>query len=74
LAWSNRGMTFFVVPGTGVEPACPLGQMILSHPCIPFHHPGLPVRVATTVTLTRARHSLPTTLMAVTPASRGVAT
>src|SRR3989442_1288655 len=28
------------VPGAGFEPASPLGQMCLRHPCMPFHQPG----------------------------------
>lgn len=28
------------VPGAGVEPARPFGQMVLSHPRLPFRHPG----------------------------------
>ncbi len=34
-----RGLT---VPEAGIEPACPLGQTILSRPCLPFHHSGAP--------------------------------
>ena len=28
------------VPRAGFEPACPFRQMLLRHPCLPFHHPG----------------------------------
>ena len=63
-----------VVPGTGVEPACPFGQIILSDPCMPFHHPGMLGPWCGKVTPSRARDMLPTRLRAAIPTSRGVAT
>jgi hypothetical protein len=30
-----------MVPEAGFEPARPFGQMLLRHPCMPFHHSGI---------------------------------
>ena len=32
--------TILLVPGAGLEPACPFRRQILNLLCIPFHHPG----------------------------------
>lgn len=28
------------VTGEGLEPSRPFGQVLLRHPCLPFHHPA----------------------------------
>ena len=62
------------VPGTGFEPACPFGQMILSHPRQPIAPPRPARPDRDKVTLSRAGRSLPTTLRAAAPRYPGVAT
>ena len=37
----EKGKSFVMVPGVGLEPTSPCGQRILSPSCIPFHHPGI---------------------------------
>ena len=42
------------MPGTGLEPALPFENLILSQMRIPFRHPGIGVRIPTSFPLLKA--------------------